>query len=120
MYKEQIKDLQVILEVAPTGVFDEDTINKALNYSHDEMIIAWVQKFLNSLDHNVKLGKVKVIDDQSYIVELSGKFDRATKELLVYFQKEYGLIYGDEINVTAQLDRPAWKLIANYINYHNA
>ena len=109
-----INELQRIIHVPETGILDETTIDKATHMSNEMGVITWVQKFLNSLDHNFRVGRVKQIDDTSYLAILSGKMDRGTKELLTYFQKEYWKY--KEIPVTAKLDRPTWELIAAYLN----
>ena len=108
-----IKDLQKILNLAPTGTFDSLTLAKAVEHSKDTEVIIWVQKFLNSLDHEVKVGRVKVIDDSHCLIFLSGEFDRATRDLLTYFQKEYWMY--KRIPVTAQLDSDTWELISAYL-----
>lgn len=109
-----IKELQRIIHVPETGILDEVTIDKAAHMSNEMGVITWVQKFLNSLNHNVKVGRIKPIDDSSYIAILSGKMDRGTKELLTYFQKEYWEY--KRIPITAKLDKPTWELIAAYLN----
>lgn len=107
----KIEKLQRILNLDITGVFDENMIDVATKNSDDPEVIGWVQEFLNSLDHNVKLGKVMVLSNDSYYVILSHKFDRATRDLLTFFQKEYGYKYLN-IPITATLDRDTWKLIS--------
>ena len=109
-----IKELQRIIHVPETGILDERTIDKATHMSNEMGVITWLQKFLNSLDHEFKVGRVKKIDDSSYLAILSGEMDRGTRELLTYFQKEYWEY--KRIPVTAKLDRPTWELIAAYLN----
>lgn len=111
---KMIAELQKILEIQPTGSFNPLTIARATEQSDNPKVITWVQKFLNSLDHNYKVGEVKLINDNSFIIAYSGKFDRETKELLTYFQKEYWMY--KEIPITARLDEGTWVLIAAYMN----
>ena len=109
-----IKELQRIIHVPETGILDETTIDKATHMSNETGVITWLQKFLNSLDHEFKVGRVKKIDDSGYLAILTGEMDRGTRELLTYFQKEYWKY--KRIPVTAKLDRPTWELIAAYLN----
>ena len=114
----KIEKLQRLLDLKITGIFDENTIDIATENSNKPEVIGWVQEFLNSLDHNVKVGSVTMLSHNSYYVTLSNKFDRATRDLLTFFQKEYGYEYLP-IPVTATLDHDTWKLIATYCNKNN-
>ena len=114
----KIEKLQSILNLQTTGIFDDDLIDIATDSSDTPEVIGWVQEFLNSLDHNVKVGKVTILSNDSYYVTLSNRFDRATRDLLTYFQKEYGYKYLP-IPITATLDYDTWRLIAIYCNKNN-
>ena len=113
MNNKMILDLQNVLGVSTTGEFDEETIEKAVARSKDKDVILWVQKFLNSLDHSFKVGKIKFYSDNSFMIILSGEYDKETRELLTYFQKEYWEY--KRIPVTAELDRETWELISAYM-----
>jgi len=97
-------ELQTCLGIDVTGEFNKETLNKAYKCDNKNIfIIKWLQRFLNSLNCPQK-------------VDITGLFDVDTKQVLTYFQKEYGYKY-KRIPITAELDKPTWELIGEYLNH---
>ncbi len=93
--------LQKILNLEETGILDRKTIIKAVEMKNDSKVISWLQEFLNGTDCPQKL-------------KITGIFDADTKQVLTYFQKEYGWKFNMQ-NVTSEFDRHTMSLIAAYL-----
>lgn len=96
-----IRKLQTQLGIKVTGIFDQATLDSVKYITRPTPpIIRLIQEFLNRLGN--------------YQLEVNGKWDKDTKEMLTYFQKEYSYKLNKEMPITARLDEATWELIAEY------
>ena len=97
-----IKKLQTQLGIGVTGTFDIETLEAVVHTTLTPPLIKLLQEFFNRLD-NMQ-------------IEVNGVWDRDTKEMLTYFQKEYGHKYNMQISEYSKLNESTWKLIAQHAN----
>ena len=96
-----IKKLQTQLGIEATGIFDDATFDSVKNISHPTPpIMRILQEFLN------RIGRTQL--------EVNGKFDNETQQMLTFFQKEYGYKLNVKITEYSRLNESTWVLIRKY------
>ena len=101
-----IRKLQTQLGIEVTGIFDDRTLSTVCHIINPPSpLIRILQEFFNRLGNRQ--------------IDVNGKWDSATKEMLTYFQKEYSYKLDMKMPITAKLDENTWKLIAKYCAAHS-